>query len=218
MRNQYEEQLRQLNESLTEMGDLCEAAIGKVNEALKAGHQAVVSEIYDLEMEVDEKEREIESLCLKLILQQQPVARDLRQISSALKMISDMERIGDQCSDITDIIKFLEKHGEMELETHVHLEAMANAARAMVTKAVSAYVNQDLELAREVMASDDKVDGLFDEVKNELIALIAQHPDEGEACLDLLMVAKYLERIGDYTTNTAEWVEFAITGTRPETD
>ncbi len=218
MRNQYEEQLRQLNESLTEMGDLCEAAIGKVNEALKAGHQAVVSEIYDLEMEVDEKEREIESLCLKLILQQQPVARDLRQISSALKMISDMERIGDQCSDITDIIKFLEKHGEMELETHVHLEAMANAARAMVTKAVSAYVNQDLELAREVMASDDKVDGLFDEVKNELIALIAQHPDEGEACLDLLMVAKYLERIGDHTTNIAEWVEFAITGTRPETD
>ena len=146
------------------------------------------------------------------------MARDLRQISSALKMISDMERIGDQCSDITDIIKFLEKHGEMELETHVHLEAMANAARAMVTKAVSAYVNQDLELAREVMASDDKVDGLFDEVKNELIALIAQHPDEGEACLDLLMVAKYLERIGDHTTNIAEWVEFAITGTRPETD
>ena len=218
MRNQYEEQLRQLNESLTEMGDLCEAAIGKVNEALKAGHQAVVSEIYDLEMEVDEKEREIESLCLKLILQQQPVARDLRQISSALKMISDMERIGDQCSDITDIIKFLEKHGEMELETHVHLVAMANAARARVTNAVSAYVNQDLELAREVMASDDKVDGLFDEVKNELIALIAQHPDEGEACLDLLMVAKYLERIGDHTTNIAEWVEFAITGTRPETD
>lgn len=217
MRNQYEEQLRQLNESLTEMGDLCETAIGKVSQALKGGQQ-VIEEIYSLEAEIDEKEREIENLCLKLILQQQPVARDLRQISSALKMISDMERIGDQCSDITDIIKFLEKHGEMELETHVHIEAMSNAARAMVTKAVSAFVNQDLDMAREVMASDDKVDGLFDEVKNELIALIAQHPDEGEACLDLLMVAKYLERIGDHTTNIAEWVEFAITGTRPETD
>lgn len=217
MRNQYEEQLRQLNESLTEMGDLCEAAIGKVNEALKGG-QKVIGEIYDLETSIDAKEREIESLCLKLILQQQPVARDLRQISSALKMISDMERIGDQCSDITDIIKFLEKHGEMELETHVHMEAMANAARAMVTKAVSAYVNQDLDMAREVMASDDTVDGLFDEIKNELIGLIAQHPDEGEACLDLLMVAKYLERIGDHTTNIAEWVEFSITGVRPESN
>ena len=150
MRNQYEEQLRQLNESLTEMGDLCEAAIGKVNEALKGG-QKVIGEIY-------------------------------------------------------------------ELETHVHMEAMSNAARAMVTKAVSAYVNQDLDMAREVMASDDTVDGLFDEIKNELIALIAQHPDEGEACLDLLMVAKYLERIGDHTTNIAEWVEFSITGVRPESN
>lgn len=215
MREVYEEQLRQLNALLIEMGDLCKRSIAMVTKALR-GDQAAFEEIYELESRIDSKEKEIESLCLKLILQQQPVASDLRLISAALKMISDLERIGDQCSDITDNIRFLEKHQSMDLESAVDVEVMAKATMEMVTNAIEAFVRRDLELAREVMKSDDTVDELFEKVKRELIELIETQQNKGEACLDLLMIAKYFERIGDHATNVAEWVEFSITGHHPD--
>ena len=215
MRDVYEEQLRQLNELLIEMGDLCKRSIAKVMEALK-GDKNAPEEIYKLEESIDSKEREIESLCLKLILQQQPVAGDLRLISAALKMISDLERVGDQCSDITDNIRFLEKHQSMDLESAVDVEEMAKATMKMVTEAIDAFVKRDLKLAREVSKSDDVVDELFEKVKMELIELIEKNSGKGEACLDLLMIAKYFERIGDHATNVAEWVEFSITGHHPD--
>ena len=215
MREVYEEQLRQLNALLIEMGDLCKRSIAMVTKALR-GDQAAFEEIYELESRIDSKEKEIESLCLKLILQQQPVASDLRLISAALKMISDLERIGDQCSDITDNIRFLEKHQSMDLESAVDVEAMAKATMEMVTNAIEAFVRRDLGLAREVMKSDDTVDELFEKVKRELIELIETQQNKGEACLDLLMIAKYFERIGDHATNVAEWVEFSITGHHPD--
>ena len=215
MRDQFEEQLRLLNEYLVEMGDLCKRSIAGVLEALRKNNQENFDEVHALEAEIDSKEREIESLCLKLILKQQPVAGDLRLISAALKMISDMERIGDQCSDIMDNIRFLEKHQELELESSVDIEAMALASMEMITNAIEAFIEKDLSVAREVMQSDDIVDELFDKVKTEIIAIIAQHPEKGEACMDLLMVAKYFERIGDHITNVAEWVEFSITGHHP---
>lgn len=215
MRDQFEEQLRLLNAYLIKMGDLCKKSIAKVLEALK-GDERIFEEIQDLEAAIDEKEQAIEALCLKLILQQQPVAGDLRFVSAALKMISDMERIGDQCSDITDNLRFLKRHKDMDLESAVDIEAMAKSAMQMITKAVEAFVGRNLQLAREVMQSDDQIDELFEKVKSEIISLIAAHPDKGEACLDLLMIAKYVERIGDHTVNVAEWVEFSITGQHPD--
>lgn len=214
MREQFEEQLRLLNEYLIEMGKLCEESIAKVTEAFK-DNEGVYAEIHALETAIDAKEKEIEALCLKLILQQQPVASDLRLISSALKMISDMERIGDQCCDITDIIRCLERHEELEFESTTDIEEMAKAVTVMLSQAVEAFVNRDLSAAAEVMRADDTVDRLFDKVKEELIAMIANYPTRGEACLDMLMIAKYFERIGDHTTNLAEWVEFSVTGKHP---
>ena len=145
----------------------------------------------------------------QLLLQQQPVARDLRTISSALKMISDMERIGDQAGDIAEIMLTL---GAQDTQSKLHIQEMARAAVKMVTDAVESFVKKDLTLARSVMQYDDVVDGLFDKVKEELIRLILENRENGEFCIDLLMIAKYLERIGDHATNIAEWVEFSITG------
>ena len=162
-----------------------------------------------LEREIDHKEREIESLCMKLLLQQQPVARDLRTISSALKMISDLERIGDQASDIAGITGYIE---DEQLKSGTHIYEMARAASRMVTDSVDSFVRKDLGKARAVQKEDDIVDGLFDTVKNELVGQITEHPDLSGECLDLLMIAKYLERIGDHAVNVAEWVEYSITG------
>ena len=154
-------------------------------------------------------ERDIETFCMRLLLQQQPVAKDLRAISSALKMISDMERIGDQAGDIAEIMAHL---CDFDTQSRLHIQDMARAAVKMVTDAVDAFVKKDLELARSVMKYDDVVDDLFDQVKAELIGLIGEDQNNGECCIDLLMIAKYLERIGDHATNIAEWVEFSITG------
>lgn len=161
------------------------------------------------EYEIDNKEREIENLCMKLLLQQQPVARDLRNISAALKMISDMERIGDQASDIADITKFLENS---ELTQHVHIQQMAESAMSMLTESIDAFVRKDLLLARKVMKEDNTVDDLFNQIKLEVIQEIAQNPDEGERCVDMMMIAKYFERIADHVVNIAEWVEYSVTG------
>ena len=162
-----------------------------------------------VDAEIDQKEREIEQLCIKLLLKQQPVARDLRVISAALKMISDMERIGDQAADISEITKYIEKN---ENQSKVHIADMAKATGKMVTDSIDSFVKKDLPLAYSVMRYDDVVDDLFSAVRQELIGLIAEDSRNGELCIDLLMIAKYFERIGDHAVNIAEWVEFSLTG------
>ena len=209
MRTKFDGQLSQLNVELIRMGALCEEAISDACKALLEGNVQLADSAKELEREIDQKERNIESLCMRLLLQQQPVARDLRTISSALKMISDMERIGDQAEDIAELTQFTREAGPVDM---VHIGDMARAVVVMVTDSVDAFVKKDLDLARKVMAADDQVDALFDQVKRELIQLISTDANQGELSLDLLMVAKYLERIGDHAVNIAEWVVFAITG------
>ena len=213
MRAHFDQQLDKLNVELITMGALCEEAISLVADAISKGQVVKTDIITELEIKVDQKERDIESLCMKLLLQQQPVARDLRVISSALKMISDMERIGDQALDIAETLQYIT---DTEAESKSHITEMASAAGRMVTDAVAAFVSQDIHQARAVMAYDDKVDALFSQVKEELTALISENPKNGEICLDLLMIAKYFERIGDHAVNIAEWVEFSLTGKHAE--
>ena len=209
MRSRFDEQLALLNRELIEMGALCEEVIALVSRALTEGDRELAAKVAPLDEEIDQKERAIESLCLKLLLQQQPVARDLRQISAALKMITDMERIGDQAEDISEIIIYLDgrtaEHDDL-------LRSMARATIKMVTESVDAYVKHDTILAEKVIADDDTVDDYFEQVKRALIGKIAANPDDGEYALDLLMIAKYFERIGDHAVNIAEWVIFSITG------
>lgn len=209
MRLKFDEQLAQLNKELISMGALCEEAIALAAKGLTLSDSTVADKVHAIEDEIDQKERDIEALCMKLLLQQQPVARDLRQISAALKMITDMERIGDQAEDISDIIGFL---GGRTVHDCDHINDMATATMKMVTDSVDAFVNRDVDLAYSVLEHDDVVDDLFLKVKSSLIAMIAKNPDDGEYALDLLMIAKYYERIGDHATNIAEWVLFSITG------
>lgn len=210
MRNRFDQQLVLLNEQLIHMGELCEVAIGKATTALKEGSIDQAQAVIEADEEIDQAETDIERLCLKLLLQQQPVARDLRQISAALKMITDMERIGDQASDIAEII-ITEKRSEAQ-DIPLIIQ-MSEAAAKMVRDSVNAYVEKDLELSRKVMKDDDVVDELFEEVKTTLIDFIAENKgQQGVEAIDLIMVAKYLERIADHATNIAEWVEFSITG------
>ena len=209
MRSRFDEQLSQLNKEMIEMGALCEEVIALASQALTEGDAALAKKVAPLDGEIDQKERDIEAMCLRLLLQQQPVARDLRQISAALKMITDMERIGDQAEDIAEIVPFVVGHSA---ENDVLLKEMARATIRMVTESVDAYVKQDLALAEQVVADDDTVDSFFDQVKEQLIGRIARSPEEGEYALDLLMIAKYFERIGDHACNIAQWVEYAITG------
>ena len=210
MRNRFDMQLEQLNEELIQMGELCETAINKATNALKNGDLDLAKEVMTSDAQIDQLEKDIESLCLKLLLQQQPVARDLRQISAALKMITDMERIGDQASDIAEIIITEDKSEAQDIPMIIK---MSEAAGKMVRDSVNAYVEKDLELAKKVMENDDTVDELFEEVKTTLIDFIAENKgQQGVEAIDLIMVAKYLERIADHATNIAEWVEFSITG------
>ena len=214
MRNKFDMQLELLNEQLIHMGELCEVAINRATDALKEGSIEKAHAVRVADEEIDQMEKDIERLCLKLLLQQQPVARDLRQISAALKMITDMERIGDQAADIAEIIISENKSEAMDIPMIVK---MSEAAGKMVRDSVTAYVEKDLELSRRVMDADDEVDEMFEENKNHLIHFIAeQKGDQGREAIDLIMVAKYLERIGDHATNIAEWVEFSITGIHKE--
>ncbi len=210
MRNRFDEQLHTLNHELLEMGALIERAIRSATDALVRQDVEAARQAVAVDREVDQTERDIESLCLKLLLQQQPVARDLRLISSALKMITDMERIGDQASDIAELVIYLSK--EPYIKELTHLPQMAENAVRMVTGALDAYVRKDMVLAQEVMAMDDAIDALFAAVKDELIALIRNDASAGSQAIDLLMIAKYYERIGDHAQNIAEWVEYALTG------
>ena len=190
-----------------------DAGVYFFSQALTAGDPEQARKVAPLDAEIDQKERNIESMCLKMLLQQQPVARDLRQISAALKMITDMERIGDQAEDIAEIVCFLNGRGSEDDEL---MAEMAAAAIKMVTESVDAYVKHDILLAEKVVGDDDTVDHYFDQVKNRLIEKIAQDPGDGEYALDLLMIAKYLERIGDHAVNIAQWVIFSVTGTHKE--
>ena len=208
MRDEFERQLALLNEELTTMGGLIESAIANAVKALD-GDEHSINKAYDYEKSIDNKEREIESLCLKLLLTQQPVASDLRLISAALKMITDMERIGDQASDIAEIIGFL--NGRIGTDAQ-YICQMAVAAMRMVTESVEAYVKRDVAMAEATIQHDDVVDDLFLKVKESLIQMISENPKDGEYALDLLMIAKYFERIGDHATNIAEWVVFSVTG------
>ena len=209
MRELFSQQLEKLHVELIEMGALCEQAISRAYQVLMEEDPQAAQELRKKDAAIDEKEREIESRCLKLLLQQQPVASDLRQVSAALKMITDMERIGDQASDIAEIVQttHLKAPGE-----NIRLKDMAQITQRMVSKSVDAYVKQDLGIARQVIREDDLVDHLFEEVKNELVCALKDGTSSGEQSLDYLMIAKYYERIGDHATNIAEWVEFSITG------
>ena len=210
MRNKFDHQLEKLNLELITMGALCEDAISASVKGLLDDNDELCQKAVSTAEEINRKERDIESICMKLLLEQQPVARDLRVISSALKMISDMERIGDQAYDIAEIAKFIKNSN---VKSRVHIKEMAAAAIKMVTDSVDSFVKKDIELARAVMDYDDKVDNLFNCIKDELVQLISEDRANGEFCIDLLMIAKYLERIGDHAVNIAEWVEYSITGT-----
>ena len=209
MRDFFQEQLNELKQELTIMGSSCEEIIALASQALTDYSEDLAGKVSRIGAQIDESERTIETVCMKLLLRQQPVARDLRQISAAMKMITDMERIGDQAEDIVDLVPHMAVHAD---EKFPKIREMARAAQAMVTEAVDAYVKRDLELARKVMAHDDVVDDYFNKVKSGIIGIIAAEPAEGEYALDLLMIAKYFERIGDHCTNIAEWVVFDLTG------
>lgn len=210
MRSRFDEQLELLNKELLEMGALIEHAIESASKALINQDIDSAKKAIEFDREVDQKEKDIESLCLKLLLQQQPVARDLRQISAALKMITDMERIGDQAADISGIVIYLA--GAPYIKKLEHLPQMADAAIRMVKGSIDAYVKKDLTLAKKIIDMDDIIDDLFVVIKNELIERIHEKVENGEQAIDLLMVAKYFERIGDHAQNIAEWVEYSITG------
>jgi len=209
MRSRFDEQLNHLRKKMIEMGAECENIIALATKALFDGNVEEALRAKEEGIKIDELEREIESICLKLLLQQQPVAKDLRIISAALKMITDMERIGDQAEDIAAIVATL--NGRVGDEC-IYISAMAEATIKMVTGSIDAYVNEDLSLAKEVLKHDDLVDEAFISAKASLIKMIANNINDGEYALDLLMIAKYFERIGDHATNIAEWVIFSVTG------
>lgn len=210
MRNRFDQELSALNNELIEMGALIERAINDASRALLEKDPALARQAIGQGARVDEKEKQIERRCLRLLLQQQPVAADLRMISTALKMITDMERIGDQAEDISEItLRLIDDGCAGSLE---HIPQMAWATVRMVTGAVDAFVARDLDRARAVIACDDIVDDLFNQVRDDIVRLIREDGADGEEAIDLVMVAKYFERIGDHATNIAEWVVFSITG------
>lgn len=209
MRDKFDKQLSQLNRELVTMGALCEEAITNAVKYLTDCNEKDKNDCLDADRQIDKKERDIETLCIKLILQQQPVAKDLRVVSAALKMISDMERIGDQAADIVEIAPYIVNRGTLG-ETHI--KEMAEATIKMVSESIESFVKMNLEIATLVIEHDNVVDGLFDKVKQELIKSIAEGQNDAEMLVDLLMIAKYFERIGDHAENIAEWVIYSITG------
>lgn len=213
MRNRFDEQLFELNRKIIEMGAMCEEAIGTATKALIYGDLDLASKVKSSSSVIDQMERDIEGRCIKLLLHQQPVASDLRLISAALKMITDMERIGDQAEDIAEIVTFLNGRTTNGMGL---IEKMARETIEMVTSSVDAFVKKDVELAKKVIDRDDVVDDYFSKIKHGIITLITENSAEGEFALDLLMISKYLERIGDHAVNIAEWVIFYVLGTHKE--
>lgn len=215
MRDNFERQLMQLNTELITMGALCEDAIDCAVKCLRESDKKAKENAADLEKQIDRKERDIETLCLRIILHQQPVAADLRTVSSALKMISDMERIGDQAYDISEIAEYVVSAG---ITGDTHIADMADTAAKMVSLSIESFVKKDISLARTAIALDDKVDELFLKVKGELTEAVRRGEDNGETLIDLLMIAKYFERIGDHAVNIAEQVIYAVTGSKNISD
>ena len=211
MRNKFDQQLEMLHVELIKMGALCEDAVSSAIEALEKNDIVSADSALDTDAEIDQKERDIERMCMKLLLQQQPVATDLRIVSAALKMITDMERVGDQASDIAEISRYIIESG---MSINDDIRKMAKEAIKMVTDSVDSFVKKDLELARKVIAYDDVLDEWFAKLKSDVIEMIAKDSTNGEYYIDIIMIAKYLERIGDHATNIAEWVEYSITGVR----
>ncbi|MCL1917938.1 MAG: phosphate signaling complex protein PhoU [Peptococcaceae bacterium] len=210
MRSRFDEQLIQLNNTLLEMGALVEHAIDQATKALVAHDAEAAQEIIEGDEEIDDKEREVETLCLKLLLHQQPVASDLRQISAALKMITDLERIGDQAADISELCVYLS--AQPYIKKLEHIQEMAATTMKMVTNSIDAFVRKDLQLAESVIDHDDIVDRLYVTIKKDLIELVHENVKNGEQAFDVLQIAKYYERIGDHAVNLAEWAIFSITG------
>ena len=213
MRSRFDEQLALLKKEMIEMGAMCEEAIALTARALSEGKLSLAEKVETLSQNIDQMEKDIESRCLKLLLQQQPVAKDLRVISAALKMITDLERIGDQAEDITEILPYLAGH---KLPDNIPVREMSAEVIRMVTDSIDAYVKQDVEMANAVIRCDDTVDVHFAAIKSSLIELIKNDSDSGEFAIDLLMIGKYLERIGDHAVNIAEWVIFSVTGMHKE--
>lgn len=209
MRAKFDEQLELLHKELIEMGVLCENVIAMATKALSKSNTKMAAKVPELSIEIDRKERDIETMCMKLLLQQQPVAKDLRIISSALKMVTDMERIGDNSGDIAEIVTMANISPSDNTE---HIQDMARATIKMVTDSIDAFVKKDIDLANAVIAYDDVVDGFFDEIKTDLIDKFGDPESNGEKVLDLLMIAKYFERMGDHAAEIAKWVLFSITG------
>jgi len=213
MRNKFDMQLEELNNSLIGMGAMCETAIASAVKALLENDLTLAKKVMESVKDINQAEKDIEAMCLKLILQQQPVAKDLRQISSILKMITDMDRIGVQAGDIAEIVTFADLS---ESKDRVHIADMAKATIKMVSESIDAFVKKDVELANQVIEYDDVVDELFTKVKDGIVNLISKDKKHGEQAVDIIMIAKYLERIGDHATNIAEWVVFSITGIHME--
>ena len=216
MRTRFDEQLSLLNRDMIELGSDCEQAIQTVSKAMRDRDTVLAATVPALNEEISHGGREIEALCLRLLLQQQPVARDLRQISAALKMIYDLQRIGELASDMSDLIVYLKTCTASQLK---QIDKMADEATSMVTYSIDAFVKKDEEQAKAVIRQDDTVDAMFVKTKNGLTKMIAEDPDHSEYALDLLMMAKYFEKIGDHAVNIAEWVVFSLTGVhRGETE
>lgn len=213
MRETYNAQLRTLNEEMAKFGELCERAIADAIQALRTHDIELATKTYKNDFVIDQKERAIETQCLQLILQQQPIASDLHLISASLKMITDIERIGDQASDIAEIVMNLD-YAEQDQFTLIY--EMADIAISMVNDSINAFIRRDLDLAKEVEERDDKLDDLLAKSKQNLSALITEHGHNADTILDLLMISKYLERIGDHACNVAQWVIFCITGEHEE--
>lgn len=211
MRSKFDEQLELLHKEMIGMGSLCENAIAMATKALAEGNTQIAGQVGELSIEIDQKERNIEAMCMKLLLQQQPVAKDLRVISSALKMVTDMERIGDNSGDIAEIVTMANISAS---DNTLPIQDMARATIKMVTDSIDAFVKKDIELAKSVISYDDIVDSYFDEIKTNLIAQFGSPESDGEKILDLLMIAKYFERMGDHAAEIAKWVLYSITGNK----
>lgn len=213
MRKKFDQELEAVKENLAKMGLLCEQGIEMAIEYIEKPDQKLETSIAETEQEIDDMERQIESQCLKLFMREQPVASDLRAVSAAMRMISDLERIGDHAEDIAEVAKYLNEDGSPAGSMN-ELREMSRAASAMVRNAVEAYAKKDLELANQVAASDDVVDSYFEKIKRDIATQISENVESAQHGLDSLMVAKYLERIGDHSVNLAEWVRFMITGNK----
>ena len=208
MRTKFDEQLKQLNDEMMQMGFMIQDSIQKAIESLVRQDVELAKTIIEGDLQADREQKRIEDICFNLLMQPQPVARDLRTISAAMKMVTDMERIGDQAADICEMtIMMADAPYTFSLD---HINKMASETMIMLMRSIEAYVKKDIGAAQEVIDHDDVVDELFNSVKRDLIELIARDPHSGEQATDMLMVAKYFERIGDHATNIAEWVIFSL--------